>query len=183
MDKLSKLFSDVNQKFYPLFIARAFFLVNCEERAKDLIQDVNVGLWKKLKKEECSGMSEENLKYLILMYIKWRAIDQYHKSQRKPEQPMGGCEDLNEHPLMYKINEQLVSDFFSIAEVEPPEYQLDKLIEAAGLNPTELLILQKYLEGKKIREIAKELNLDARKITNYKHKMIQKLRRLLTENF
>ena len=157
-------FEELFRLYYPRLIRYAGFFIKNSEEAEDLVQDVFFQLWKNRKKinqeKSISAFIFTQLKNKCLNSIKRKIVEEKYKDFQ------GNIESQKLHHLSMDGE----TDFVSMKE--QLSIQLDNIIskmpEKCGL-----VFKLRWIEGKKIRQIAEELEISTTMVDKHIAKGLQ----------
>lgn len=158
-----KYLGELYRSHRALFFAKALRIVQKPSVAEDIVHDACL----EILELDFEPHSLEHCKALMLNCIRCRALDYVRKAETKK--------------MTYpKVLPATVDDpFNSPAQTLSDEAFIKTVASAAELSEKEALLLTLFLDGHKIAEIAKQLELEPKQVTNLKFRLLAKLRKCL----
>lgn len=158
-----QVFKDYYHRYYKILVIYALKMVTDESVAKDIVQDVFMALLRVNKTFDNELMLRAYLyssaRNKSMDYLKHKAIEQ------------GFANKVMEQTRSYSVNSEGEEDFFS----EEIYRRLFVLVDALPTRQRDVFV--KLMEGKKLREIAEELNISFETVRTQKTHGLDKLRR------
>lgn len=143
-------FEDFFRFYYPRLKKYAHYFLRNEEEAEDLVQDVFFQLWKDKKHLE----NDKSIPSYVFTLVKNRCLNTLKRRVVEEKYLLHQASLVSEE--LYHISFGESGEFISMEE--NLQLELDKLI-AQMPEKCAIAFRLKWLEGKKIREIAEEMNI------------------------
>lgn len=167
-------FEELFHTFFPRLKSFAFHIINDENEAEDLVQEVFIQTWKNIdqlnEKSNLGGYLFTSLKNKCLNKIKHDIVKrkfEYHQAYFESEE-------------LYHIS--FLGDQTFIPFQTELSQQIDQLIESMPPKCGEVF-RQKWIEGKKHREIAETLNISMTMVDKHLAKGLELARKNLHPEF
>lgn len=162
------LFKDQYNKYYRVLVIYALKMVADETVAEDIVQDVFINILK-LKR---SFDDELQLRAYLYAGVRNRVLD--HQKHVNVKQTY--INKVQENPHAYHLNSNGEEEFFS----EEIYRRLFELVDTLPERQREVFI--KLMEGKKLKEIAEEMNISFETVRTQKHRGLNTLRKQMNSD-
>lgn len=157
----NKIIGDAYKQHYNLFFARVYYYVQNEEVAHDLVHDVFLNL---LESDE-DIRSIEHCKALLLIRVRYRAIDHYRSAHR----------NRTKYPDVLPETIDTAFEQSSLLILETPF--ATKVASKLQLTEDEFHLLNLLLDGYRTKEVADQLGVSAKIIAQRKYRLLEKIRK------
>jgi RNA polymerase sigma factor (sigma-70 family) len=154
---------ELYRSFRPLFFSKALQIVRKPSVADDIVHDACL----EILELNFEPHSLEHCKALMLNCIRRRALDYVRKAETRKMTYPKILPEVVDHPLN------------ASSQGLPDEAFIKKVALVAELSEKERLLLTLFLEEHKVAEIAKQLDLEPKQVTNLKFRLMAKLRKSL----
>ena len=162
------LFKDQYNKYYRVLVIYALKMVADETVAEDIVQDVFINILK-LKR---SFDDELQLRAHLYAGVRNRVLD--HQKHVNVKQTY--INKVQEDPSGYHLNANGEEEFFS----EEVYRRLFELVDTLPERQREVFV--KLMEGKKLREIAEEMNISFETVRTQKYRGLNTLRKQMNSD-
>lgn len=156
--RYSLAFEEFFRFYYPRLRRYARYFLRNPEEADDLVQEVFLQLWKDQKQLD----PDRNLPSFTFTLVKNRCFDRLRK--RVVEEKYLLHQAKKESEELYHISFDETGEFISMEELLHRE--LNKLIEKMP-SKCGIAFRLRWIDGKKVREIAREMNISTTMVDKY----------------
>lgn len=171
-EKLNKGDTETLEYLYHLYavilVKYAFRFVKDEEIARDMVQEVFYNLWKKSGKLTIN----QSLEAFLYVSVKYQCLNFLKRENRKKQFP-GIEQKIREMELQYYENQ--TENYVYLEELQD---QLYKAIIALPEKQQRVFRMSRF-EGKKNREIARELEISKKAVEKHISKALKTIRKSL----
>ena len=157
------MFREQYRKYYRALVIYVLKMVSAETQAEDIVQDVFMNLWRK----KCLIEDETELRSYLYASVRNRALD-YLKHKHVEQEYV---DQVKENVAAFSLNENEEEDLFT----EEIFRRLFQLVES--LPPRQRDLFLKLIEGKRLREIAEEMNVSFETVKTQKARGLNTLRK------
>lgn len=159
------MFKEQYRKYYKILVIHALKIVADDSVAEDIVQDVFMGILR-LKR---TFADELQLRSYLYASVRNKALD--HLKHKSVEQEFLAKSLDDTHASAYSLSIHGEEEFFS----EEVYRRLFELVDS--LPPRQREVFLKLMEGKKLREIADELNISFETVRTQKARGLNTLRK------
>jgi RNA polymerase sigma-70 factor (family 1) len=163
-----EFFSEIFNEWYAPLVLNAYRITDNQSAAEDIAEDAFIKLW-----EKRDSFSEiHSLKSYLYTMTRNASLNWLEKNKREKGRyhKLSG-EDLDDSPTMLEnmIAHEMMAGIYSVMENLPGQCRK--------------VFIMHYVEGKEIREIARELNITTGTVNTHKFRGIHLLQKALLGSF
>ena len=158
-----QLFREQYRKYYRALVVYVLKMVSAQTQAEDVVQDVFLNLWRKKSLIE----DETKLRSYLYASVRNRALD-YLKHKHVEQEYI---DKVKENVAVFSLNEN-EEEFLFTDEIFRRLFQ-----HVEALPPRQRDLFLKLIEGKRLREIANEMNVSIETVKTQKARGLNTLRK------